>query len=189
MKMNKLKKFIFYSGIAVLVLSSIYTGAVFNNAFISDSVHIQNQLEDTQYNYDQEPNSSPTKNNYETIESIFTQKLADYSQLGYFPQFYEPSLQATYYALYILEAVGKLDQINQTSVLNYILSHYDDETHVFMDTYAYRYLDSLFPYFYYPYTSVLQVNCYALLSLNILGNFSMIDKQDSIDLIWSCFNP
>ncbi len=189
MKMNNVKKFIFYSGLAVLVLSSIYTGAVFNNALISDSVHIQNQLEDTQYSYEQEPNSSPTKNNYETIESIFTQKLTDYSQLGYFPQYYEPSLQATYYALYIFEAVGKLDQINQTSVLNYILSHYNDGTHVFMDKYAYRYLDSIFPYFYYPYTSVLQVNCYALLSLDILGNLSMIDKQDSIDLIWSCFNP
>jgi len=189
MKTNKLKKFIFYSSLAVLVFSSIYTGTVFNNALISDSVHIQNQLEDTQYNYDQEPKSSPTKNNYETIESIFTQKLADYSQLGYFPQYYEPSLQATYYALYILEAVGKLDQINQTSVLNYILSHYDDDTHVFMDVYAYRYLDSSFPYFYYHFTSVLQVNCYALLSLDILGNLSVIDKQDSIDLIWSCFNP
>ena len=189
MKKNNIKKFLFYSGIAVLVFSSIYTGAVFSNAFISDSVLIQEQLDYMRNDFNLEPKASSIENNYETIESIFTQKLADYSQLGYFPQYYEPSLQATYYALYIFEAVGKLDQINQTSVLNYILSHYNEEKSTFMDKYAYRYLDSIFPYFYYPYTSVLQVNCYALLSLDILGNLSMIDKQDSIDLIWSCFNP
>jgi len=63
MKLNNIKKFIFYSGLAVLVFSSIYTGASFNNALIIDSVHTQNQLEDTQFNYDQEPNSSPTLNN------------------------------------------------------------------------------------------------------------------------------
>ena len=123
MKINSIKKFIFYSGLAVLVFSSIYTGTVFNNAFVSDSVLIQNQLDDTKNDSNLDPKASSITNNYETIESIFTQKLADYSQLGYFPQYYEPSLQATYYALYILEAVGKLDQINKTSVLNYILSH------------------------------------------------------------------
>ena len=182
-------KYISYSCIAVLVFSTIYIGVVFSNTINSDSIFIQEQLEDRRNDFDLEPKASSTKNNYELIESIFTQKLADYTQLGYFPQYYEPSLQATYYALYILEAVGELDQINQTSILDYILSHYNEETHTFMDKYAYRYLDSIFPYLYYPYTSVLQVNCYALLSLNILGNLSMIGRQDSINFIWSCLNP
>ena len=189
MKRNNLKKDIVYCCIAVLVFSTIYMGVTFNNTNNSVSSLIPEQYGEMKSDFNLEPKASSTTNNYETIESVFTQKSVDYSQLGYFPQYYEPSLQATYYALYILEAVGELDQINQTSVLDYILSHYDEETHIFIDKYAYRYLDSIFPYLYYPYTSVLQVNCYALLSLDILGNLNMIDKQDSIDFIWSCFNP
>ena len=132
--------------------------------------------------------SYPTSN-YEIIEEVFTQKLADYTSLGYFSQIYEYSLQATYYALYILEALGKLDKINQTTIISLIMSHYNDTTNLFMDQYAYRYLDTDFSQCYYPYTSVLEVNCYALLSLSILGRLDLINRQDSIDFIWSCYNP
>ena len=101
MKMNSTKKFLFYSSICLLVYCSFFTGTAFNNAFINDSVLMQEQPVVTQDNFDLEPKASSI-DNYETIESIFAQKLIDYSQLGYFPQYYEPSLQATYYALYIL---------------------------------------------------------------------------------------
>jgi len=188
MKMNSMKKYLFCSSIILIVYCSFFAGTPYSNETINNPVLIQDQLEDTQKNLELAPKTS-SKDNYETIESIFTQKLTDYSQLGYFPQYYEPSLQATYYALYILEAVGLLNQIDQGHILDYILSHYNEETHIFMDKYSYRYLDTIFPNMYNPYTSVLQVNCYAILSLEILNRLYMIDIQDSVDFIWSCFNP
>ena len=132
--------------------------------------------------------SNPTSN-YEIIEVEFAQKLAIYTSLGCFPQIYKPSLQATYYAIYILEALDKLDQINQTAIVNYIMTQYDANSHIFMDKYSYRYLDTDFSQCYYPYTSVLEINCYALQSLSILGRLDLINSQDSIDFIWSCYNP
>ncbi len=128
-------------------------------------------------------------NNYEIIEDIFTQKLNKYSSLGYFPQTFEPSLQATYYGLYILESLDLLEQINQTDILNYIMSHYDANSNLFMDQYAYRYLDLDFSQCYYPFTSVLEINCYAILSLEILQRLDLISINESINFIWSCYNP
>ncbi|MCK4781131.1 MAG: hypothetical protein KAT57_13105, partial [Candidatus Lokiarchaeota archaeon] len=69
------------------------------------------------------------------------------------------------------------------------MSHYDSNSHIFMDKYSYRYLDTDFSQGYYPFTSVLEVNCYALLSLDILGQLGLINTQHSIDFIWSCYNP
>ena len=131
---------------------------------------------------------SPT-NNYEIIEEMFTQKLNKYSSLGYFPQTFEPSLQATYYGLFILEALDLLDKINQTDILNYIMSHYDINSKLFMDQYAYRYLDLNFSQSYYPFTSVLEINSYAILSLEILQRLDLISFNESINFIWSCYNP
>ena len=67
------------------------------------------------------------------IEAIFGRKLDDYDNLGYFSQIYESSLQATYYGLYILEALGKLSDINQTKIIDYILDHYSEYFHIFTD--------------------------------------------------------
>jgi hypothetical protein len=100
-----MKKYLLHGSIYLIVFFSIFSGTTFNNVFISDSVLIQEHPEVTPNNFDLKPKTSSI-DNYETIESIFAQKLTDYSQLGYFPQYYEPSLQATYYALYILEALG-----------------------------------------------------------------------------------
>jgi len=171
-----------------LVYCSIFTGTAFSDVVVTNHVFLHEQPEYTQKNSNLKAKASST-DNYETIESIFAQRLMDYSQLGYFPQYYEPSLQATYYALYILNAVGMLNQIDQGYVLDYIMSHYNEETKIFMDKYAYRYLDTIFPSMYRPYTSVLQVNCYAILSLEILNRLYMVDSQNSVDFIWSCFNP
>jgi len=69
------------------------------------------------------------------------------------------------------------------------MSYYDESTKLFMDQYAYRYLGTDFSQCYYPYTSVLEINCYAILSLSILGELGLVNNQDSIDFIWSCYNP
>ena len=133
--------------------------------------------------------ASSTNTNYEIIQEIFSQKTSDYTSLGYFPQVYTPSLQACYYALFILDSLGKLDQINQTKITNYIMSHYNDTSHIFIDTYSYRYLESDYLEMIYPLSSMLQIHCYAVLSLELLRNLDLINPQDSIDFIWSCLNP
>ncbi len=133
--------------------------------------------------------SSVPNENYDNLNDIFNAKLNQYNSLGYFPQNYESSLQATYYALYILDSIGKLDTINKTAISNYIMAHYNSSTHIFEDKYSYRYLDTDFNKEYFPLTSVLEINCYAILSLAILNNLTLIDTQKSIDFIMSCYNP
>jgi len=41
---------------------------------------------------------------------------------------------------------------------------------------------------YFPFPSLLEVNCFAILALEILGNLTAIDNQQAIDFIWSCLN-
>ncbi len=136
-------------------------------------------------------NSSPdtSANNFDVVDDILDSKVADFNSLGYFPQVYQPSLQATYYALYILNEIGKLSSIDQVEIINYIMSCYYPGSHIFIDDYARRYLDTDISKMYYPYTSLLEVNCYALLSLSILNSLYLIDVQESIDFIWSCYQP
>jgi len=123
------------------------------------------------------------------IEAIFERKLNDYDNLGYFPQIYESSLQATYYGLYILEALGKICDINQTKIVDYILDHYSEDLHIFTDEYTNRYLNMNFPQMYYPLSSMLEIHCYAVLSLDILGRLDLINPLTNTNFIWSCFNP
>ena len=128
--------------------------------------------------------------NYQIIEDVFSAKLNEYSTNGYFNQIYEPSLQATYYALYIMKALEKLDTIDQAAITSYVMSHYNTTTHIFTDDYAYRYLDTDANKVYYPFTTLLEVNCYAILSLDILNQSSLIpNTQESIDFILSCYHP
>ncbi|MFX1324091.1 MAG: hypothetical protein ACFE8N_03980, partial [Promethearchaeota archaeon] len=133
------------------------------------------------------PRSS--SNNYNNINTMFTDKLEDYANLGIFPQIYEPSLRATYFALNTLEALGKLEQVNETKVISYIMSYYDENSYLFKDQYATRYIDTNFSLFYYPLYSLLEVNCYALLSLELLNVLQLIDSSKSIEFLWSCYNP
>ena len=123
------------------------------------------------------------------LGSVFTKKLTDYETFTYFPQIYEPSLQATYYALYIYNTIGELAQVDGDEIINYIMSCYDPSNNLFYDIYAFRYLDLDPTQSYYPLTSLLQVNCYAIQSLALLNKLDLIDKQDFIDFIWSCYNP
>jgi len=165
------------------------------NASISSSnenwsEHISYKIEnDTLFRDEVEIPGLSSGENFDNIETVFNSKLAEYTSQGYFSQIYEPSLQATYYTLYILDVIGKLGEINTIETRNYIMSLYNTSSHIFMDKYSYRYLDYDSDEGFYPYTSVLEVNCYALLSLDILNSLNLISTQDSIDFIWSCYHP
>jgi len=183
-----LKKYIPVSCILIL----IFCGGVYilNIPRISYSEHESNGI--SPYNNFYNKIISPkvaSGSNRDLIDSLFNDKILEYYDTGYFPQVYESSLQATYYALYVLDSVEKLNQINQTEIINYIMSHYELSSHRFMDTLAYRYLDTDFSQFYYPLSTVLEVICYAILSLDKLSSLHLIDSQQMIDFIWSCYNP
>jgi len=149
-----------------------------------------NSLHESAYHTLDEPRAAAGEP-YASINNIFNKKYNEFTAQGYFSQTYESSLQATYYALYILNATEKLDQVNQTAIFNYIMTCYDEGSGRFMDSYAERYLQTDFCELinYFPFPSLLEVNCYAILSLDILGNLTTINKQDAKDFIWSCYNP
>ena len=128
-------------------------------------------------------------NHFDFVSEILDSKLDEYNSSGYFSQIYQPSLQATYYALFILDRIGRLSDINQSRILNYIMSCYNQSSSTFTDDYSQRYLDMNASKTYYPYSSLLEVNCYAILSLEILNSRYQIDEQKSIDFIWSCYQP
>lgn len=158
----------------------------FSGLILYDFHNVNSYSNTNTYTYTSQ--SPQISSNNEIIDSIFNEKVLEYYDLGYFNQIYESSLQATYYALYILDILGKLDQINQTEIVNYIMSHYESSSHRFMDSLAYRYLDTDFSQIYYPLSTILEVTCYAILSLDILNLLHLIDSQEIIDFIWSCYN-
>ncbi|MFX1377908.1 MAG: hypothetical protein ACFFA4_02345 [Promethearchaeota archaeon] len=175
----KLKPVIFIcSVIGILFFSNIIYTQPFTNSSSNYSLSDFNEI--TQMS---------EVSNKRLIDNVFNSKVADYYDAGYFPQIYEPSLQATYYALYTLSRVGKLHEINQSKIINYIMDHYEDDSTHFMDTLAYRYLDTDFTKSYFPLSTVLEVTCYAILSLELLDALYLIDVSEIIDFIWSCFNP
>ena len=138
-------------------------------------------------NFDTPKSSDVT--NLEIIESIFDSKNDDYITYGYYSQLYSDSLQATYYALSVLDAIGKLDEIDQGEVSNYVMSFYNSSSHQFVDSSAKRYMSSIIPNLYMPLTTLLEVNCYAVLSLDILNGLQFIDTGETIDFIWDCYHP
>ena len=132
--------------------------------------------------------TSSLQSNSQIIEDVLNDKVADYNENGYFSQLYSPSLQGTYYALYILQALDRLDLINQTAITNYILDQFNENYNIFMDDYAFRYLDADFNLKHYPLTSILEINSYAILSLQILNKLDLVNNQSMVDFIWSCFD-
>ncbi|MBD3351377.1 MAG: hypothetical protein GF364_07810 [Candidatus Lokiarchaeota archaeon] len=132
--------------------------------------------------------NEPLTNN-DIIEHMFTEYIDQYNEYGYFPSYYIPSLQGTYYALSILNTLNRMDSLNQTQLVEFVMDHYNTSTGIFIDDYALRYLDTDFNIKYYPLSSVLQVNAYAVLSLHLLGRVYLIDFQKMIDFIWQCYNP
>ena len=127
--------------------------------------------------------------NRELIDQIIDIKIDQFTNEGYFPQLYEANLQSIYFALYVLDAIDQLDIINQTEISDIIMSYYLESEQYFIDKYAERYLDTYFDIRYYPLTTLLEVNCYALLALEILDQLTLIDSSTFISFIWSCYNP
>ena len=127
--------------------------------------------------------------NLEILEAVFDAKNADFATYGYYSQIYSGSLQATYYALYILDAIGKLGGIDQQAAIDYVMSFYDTSSHIFSDENSDRYLASKIPGRYYPLSTLLEVNCYAVLSLDILNSINSIDIADMVTYIWGCYHP
>ncbi|KKL28373.1 hypothetical protein LCGC14_2375790, partial [marine sediment metagenome] len=88
-----------------------------------------------------------------------------------------------------LDNLGKLDQAEKTDIIDYIMEHYNESSGLFMDKYAYRYLDTDFSQIYYPLTSVLEVNSYAVLALDRLDALNLVDVNKMVSFLWSCYNP
>lgn len=133
------------------------------------------------------PSSSSTS--YQIINDIFNSKTSNYEDNGFFPQLYDSSLQATYYGLFILHSLAKLEVANESKIIDYIMNHYNSSSGLFTDEYSSRYLGTDFDYTYYPLSTLLEVNCYALLSLSLLGRLDLIDTSKSVAFLWSCYNP
>ncbi|KKL94406.1 hypothetical protein LCGC14_1864980 [marine sediment metagenome] len=127
--------------------------------------------------------------NFDNINSVFAEKVSSYDTYGVYPQLYKPSLQATFYGIISIDSLGKLDQAKKTPLIDYIMSHYNESSGLFMDKYAYRYLDTDFSQIYYPLTSVLEVNSYAVLALDRLDALGLIDVNKMVSFIWSCYDP
>ncbi|MFX1497994.1 MAG: hypothetical protein ACFFBH_10730 [Promethearchaeota archaeon] len=144
----------------------------------------------TRYSKESEEISSSSLGYSGLINKIYNKKIESYENNEYFPQIYEPSIQATYYALTILHAIDKLEEVNTSQLANYIMSFYDPNQSIFIDSYAKRWLDANYDREnIYPLSSLLEINCYAVLSLDILGALDLIDVQNMVDLVWDCYNP
>ena len=134
------------------------------------------------------PKSSDTTN-LDIINTIFDSKNDNYSSSGYYPQIYSSSMQATYYALSTLEAIERIEEIDQQRAIDYIMSFYNSSSYQFLDENALRYLASEIPRKYLPLSTLLEVNCYAVLSLSILNGLNQIDTDEIINFIWDCYHP
>jgi len=106
MYIRKNKSFLLSISIIIIVLipNSIFNLTFasqrnFENANKLDSEHLDNGIPMLSINHE------------EKLEAIFARKLDDYTNLGYFPQYYGASLQSTYHGLYVLDALDRLDVI------------------------------------------------------------------------------
>ncbi len=170
------------------IVSIIFGFLLFFGAILSLNM-LNRDFQARYYHIQEDVKLKSAESTYQIINEIFENKASSYATEGYFPQLYESSLQATYYGLSILQSLGKIDTINTSKITNYIMSHYNSSSGVFMDAYASRYLGTDFSQSYYPLSTILEVHCYALLSLSFLGKLGLINTGKSIDFLWSCYNP
>ena len=182
-KLNFKKKDLATLGIFSLILGSvILTSSIVTNSYayyrdvFSEPVPFESPF-------------SSTYSNRELIQEIIDNKINQYSEKGYFQQLYEANLQSIYFALFTLDTIDRLSAINESKILDVIMSYYSEEDHIFIDSYAKRYLDTDFSVDYYPLNTLLEVNCYALLTLDILDQIELINSLEMISFIWSCYQP
>jgi len=181
--MNLNMKYIVIFGILSLCCSSILLFSTFSkNINLID----QNSVIEP-FTFDSP--STSASSNQELIEEIIDHKLSNFSEQGYFPQLYEASLQSIYFALKTLESIDRIYLINENEMTNVIMSYYSEDEQLFIDRYAERYLDTDFSLTYYPLNTLLEVNCYAILSLEILDKIDLLNSAQMIAFIWSCYHP
>jgi prenyltransferase beta subunit len=173
--------------ITIFLLSFILTGIFLQTEFEFNNVSPKEKISPYK-DSDLKKSTSNNLTNYEILEDITISKLEEYNSQEYFSQYYLPSIQATYYALSIADFLNSFDSMNKTSLRNFIMNHYDMEENIFSDDYSDRYLDTNFNLTYYSLNSLLEVNCYAYLCLDILNHTELIDETKFLDFIWSCFN-
>jgi prenyltransferase beta subunit len=123
------------------------------------------------------------------IDSLLNQEIEQYESHGFSSSYYQPSLQATYQAISILNAIGGLSQVDESEILEYIMECYTADNSSFIDIVALRYLDADFSQQYYPLQTYLEITCYAVLTLNMLEQLDRIDVQKVLNFIWSCYQP
>ena len=112
--------------IIVLVLMIVFCQIIFtfqikNIKYRVDSVYNHQYYDERVESRTKNQPTISTCRNIDYIEAIFDRKLSDFELYGYFPQIYEPSLQATYYGLYILDTLGNLGEVNKTAITKLIL--------------------------------------------------------------------
>ncbi len=159
---------------------------LFSTFFILDKNH--KIYSNNNFREDYIPKLSETESNSQIIQNILDEWILNYTHNNYYSQLYIPSLQGTYYAIYILDALDRLDLINQTIIVDYILDQFNDQYNIFLDEYAKRYIDQNFNLEDYPLSSLLETNCYAILTLDIFDQLDVIDINNFIQFIWSCYN-
>jgi len=158
------------------------------SCFLISSLFYKSQREQINDELKENIHTSTDMNNYDFLSTVMDDLTNTYGEHGYFPTYYEPSIQSTYFALQSYLSLGRLSDLNETTLISYLIDHYDAGNGYFIDDYAVRYLDTDFEAFYLPLNTLLEVNCYAFLSLKILNRLDLINNQSFIDFIWSCFN-
>jgi prenyltransferase beta subunit len=170
----------------IIVISIVFLSClIISNTTSNNSISKGNIEKTTSFDFPQTSDMS----NLDIIQAIFDSKNNEYASKGYYPEIYSSSIQATYYALSILKAIGKLNEIDQQEVVDYIMSFYNSSSCQFLDENAWRYLASEIPRLYLPLSTLLEVNSYAVFSLSMLNSLDQIDTSEMLNFIWDCYNP
>ncbi len=118
-------------------------------------------------------NESLTYLSDEILDSFNTGEWKDHS--------YTPTIRATYHGIRSLEIINTLDEINENSVITYLMSLYNDSTHLFKDE-----MCGLLPYsveLEKKGYSQVEATAYAILILDILNSLDELESAEQINII------
>ncbi len=160
-------------GFAIIPITGCFMPSSINSTLIREEIGLR---------------SSDGLTNQEILQAVFDELDSFYSTNAYYPETWDGSIRSDYYAVYIANSLGKLAEVDTAAVKTHLMSFYNPATNVFVDEYARRYLDTDFDLEYYPYCSLLETNCYAVLTLQTLGELGSINCPEMIDFIWSCYD-
>ena len=173
---NRLLMTAIFTGFCIMISFSL----LYNNSRSSASMNVSTHNESPSI-------ASRTSSTF--IDSLLDREIEKYESNGFFSSYYQPTIQATYQAIYILNSIGGLSQIDESEIAEYIMTHYTADNSSFIDMVALRYLDADFTQQYYPLQTYMETTCYAILTLNILDQIECVDTQKVTNFIWSCYQP